>query len=218
MIRFDAVLWDFDGVIVDSERLWLESAPEFYEKQIGKKITATEQEKFVGGSVHNAWKILFRDHGLKSSFEKFHKECVEFAISEMYPHVNFIPGVLELIKKLHSQGVRQAIGTSGSRGWFNPTFDRLELPPFFEIVVASEDVGGKGKPAPDIFLRCAELLEVSPEKCLVIEDSRNGCLAGKTAGTTVWGFRNGWNQKQDLSIADWEFTSFDAAAKNLQKR
>ncbi len=218
MISFDAVVWDFDGVIVDSEKLWLEAAPKFYEQQIGKNISPEAQEKFVGGSLRNAWNILSQEYGLSASFEKFEEECVGFAIREMYPRVNLIPGVFELIKKLHLQGVPQAIGTSGHRGWFDPTFKRLKLEPFFNTVVASEDVRGVGKPAPDIFLRCAELLEVSPEKCLVIEDSRNGCLAGKAAGATVWGFRNGWNQKQDLSIADWEFSSFDVAAKNLQKK
>lgn len=217
MIKFDAVLWDFDGVIVDSEKLWLRRAPEFYEQQIGKRISPSAQKKFVGGSVHNAWTILSQEHDLKSDFDTFEKECVNFAIQEMYPNVNLIPGVLDMIKYLQKLGIKQAIGTSGSRGWFDPTFERLELQPFFDTVVASEDVGGIGKPAPDIFLRCAELLKVSPKNCLVIEDSTNGCKAGKAAGAGVWGFRNGWNGEQDLSMSDWEFSSFPEAVKNLQK-
>ncbi len=216
--QFEAVLWDFDGVIVDSERLWLESAPIFYEQQVGHNISQEAQERFVGGSLRNAWTILSQEHGLASSFEKFEKECVEFAIHEMYPHVQLIPNALDAILFLQKNNVPQAIGTSGHRGWFNPTFERLELSQFFDTVVASEDVNGIGKPKPDIFLRCAELLKISPEKCLVIEDSTNGCIAGKMAGATVWGFRNGWNDTQDLSMADWEFDSFRDMVKNLQKK
>lgn len=215
--KFEAVLWDFDGVIVDSEKLWLESAPMFYEEQVGRKIDPKSQEKFVGGSLRNAWEILSHDYGLKSNYEKFEKDCVAFAVKEMYPNVNFIPGVLDMIKYLHETGIKQAIGTSGHRAWFDPTFERLALGEFIEIVVSSDDVGGIGKPAPDIFIRCADLLGVEPDQCLVIEDSMNGCLAGKAAGNHVWGFRNGWNHQQDLSMADWEFESFSEAVKNLQK-
>jgi HAD superfamily hydrolase (TIGR01509 family) len=215
--QFDAVLWDFDGVIVDSERLWLEAAPLFYEKQVGTRISSQQQEKFVGGSLRNAWTILFQEYGLKSDFAQFEKDCVEFAIREMYPNVNLIPGVWDTIKMLQSHGVKQAIGTSGHRGWFDPTFERLGLAEFFDIVVASEDVYGVGKPAPDIFLCCAELLQVETTKCLVIEDSANGCVAGKSAGAEVWGFRNGWNEKQDLSMADWEFSSFLEMLEKMKK-
>lgn len=215
--KFEAVLWDFDGVIVDSEKLWQETAPVFYEQQVGERISAEQQEKFVGGSLHNAWTILAQEYGLKSAFDQFEKECVAFAISEMYPNVNFIPGVLDAIKTFHSQGMKQVIGTSGHRGWFDPTFERLGLVEYFKMTVAAEDVEGKGKPAPDIFLRCAEVLEVDIKKCLVIEDSMNGCVAGKKAGATVFGFRNGWNEAQDLSISDWEFDSFADMIKKLQE-
>lgn len=211
MQKIKAVLWDFDGVVVDSEKLWLEKAPEFYEDQVDKKISPKDQERFVGGSLQNSWNILRADYGLASSYVEFEKDCVAFAVTKMYPNVNFIPGVLEMIKFLHKSGIKQAIGTSGHRAWFDPTFARLGLAEFIEIVVASDDVGGIGKPAPDIFLECAKLLEENPENCLVIEDSRNGCLAGKAAGNVVWGFRNGWNQSQDLSMADWEFDSFAVA-------
>lgn len=214
--KFEAVLWDFDGVIVDSEQLWLKEAPVFYEQQVGERISEEQQEKFVGGSLHNAWTILSQEYGLKSDFPQFEKECVSFAIREMYPKVNLIPGVLNMIRALRTQGIKQAIGTSGHRGWFNPTFERLGLSEFFAVVVAAEEVENKGKPSPDIFLRCAELLAVDSAKCLVIEDSTNGCIAGKAAGATVWGFRNGWNQAQDLSMADAEFFSFEEMLKKVQ--
>ena len=217
MAQFDAILWDFDGVIVDSEKLWLHRAPEFYAAQIGKSLSPEAQKKFVGGSLHNAWTVLSQEHGLKSGFEQFETECVDFAVREMYPHVQLIPGALDIIQLLQKQGVPQAIGTSGNRGWFDPTFARLELAPYFDTVVTTDDVNRKGKPAPDIFLRCAERLNVSPQQCLVIEDSTNGCRAGKAAGMTVWGFRNGWNDEQDLSMADWEFDSFSVVEKKLRK-
>jgi HAD superfamily hydrolase (TIGR01509 family) len=215
MSQFEAVLWDFDGVIVDSEKLWLTDAPGFYEAQVGEKIPPEAQKKFVGGSLRNAWEILSKEFGYPETYDRFQEECVKFATEEMYPNVEFIPGVLATIQYLHAQGIKQAIGTSGHRGWFDPTFERLGLSEYFDTVVASDDVGGIGKPAPDIFLECANLLNAKPENCLVIEDSRNGCVAGKAAGASVWGFRNGWNDSQDLSMADWEFSDFDVAREQL---
>lgn len=208
MENIRAVVWDFDGVIVDSERLWLEAAPEFYRSQLGgNSLPPDQQQRLVGGSLHNAWQVL-REHGLQDDYDAFDKKCVQFAITEMYPHVNLMPGVMDTIRALQATGIRQAIGTSGRRGWFDPTFERLELAPFFDAVVASDDVDGIGKPAPDIFFRCAELIDVDPSECLVIEDSSNGVQSGLNAGMRVWGLRNGFNDGQDLSGAEREFREF----------
>ena len=213
--EFDAILWDFDGVIVDSERLWMHQAPEFYAQQVGRKIDPVAQQKFVGGSLFRAWEILSRDYGLTSSFEQFDRECIEFAVTQMYPHCSLLSDIVSCFQFFQKNNISQAIGSSGHIDWVGPTSQRLKIDQYFDEVVTAEDVGNKGKPAPDIFLRCAELLEVDVTKCLVIEDSMNGCVAGKAAGATVWGLRNGWNQAQDLSMADWEFSSFEEMLRRV---
>ncbi len=216
--QFEAVLWDFDGVIVDSEKLWLQRAPGFYQKQVGQEICPDVQTRFVGGSLHNAWTILAEEYGLSSTFEQFETECIEFATVEMYPFCNLLPHVEDCFCALENAGIPQAIASSGHIEWVGPSAERLGIEKYFETVVTSGDVGGIGKPEPDVFLLAAKQLGADPSKCLVIEDSTNGCVAGKAAGAMVWGFRNGWNEKQDLSLADWEFDSFVEAVKNLQKR
>ncbi|NJP03816.1 HAD-IA family hydrolase [Candidatus Gracilibacteria bacterium] len=88
--------------------------------------------------------------------------------------------------------------------------ERLELAPYFQAIVSSDDVEGRGKPLPDIFLFAALQLEAEPQECLVLEDTDNGILAAKAAGMEVWALRNGFNDVQDFSQADKIFNDFSA--------
>lgn len=89
-----------------------------------------------------------------------------------------------------------------------PTIERLEIADFFAGIVSSDDTDGRGKPFPDVFLLAAEKIGVNPAKSLIIEDSFNGIKAGKVAGATIYGYKNGYNDTQDLSEADFLFSDF----------
>ncbi len=94
----------------------------------------------------------------------------------------------ELLDRLDRAGIPRAVGSSSHHAWVEKILDHLGLRERFPIIVGGDDVA-HGKPAPDIFLRCAELLGVPPERCAVIEDSANGVLAARRAGMAAIGLR-----------------------------
>lgn len=205
--EFPAVIWDFDGVIVDSEKLWATEAPNFYH-QVCPTFQEEDRHQFVGGSLKNAWQIFRDKYGVTMSYPDFKLECEDYALEKMYPHVKLSPNIWQCFEKLRENNVPQIIASSGTRRWIMPTIERLKIADFFAEIVSSDDTNGRGKPFPDVFLLAAEKLAVNPAKSLIIEDSANGVKAGKIAGATVYGYQNGHNYDQDLSEADFLFSDF----------
>jgi len=205
--EFEAVLWDFDGVIVDSEKLWAKEAPKFY-AQVCPHFDPKDMHQFVGGSLKNAWQIFRGKYEIEMDYPEFKKSCEDFALENIYKYANLSPNVRKCFEKLRENNIPQAIATSGTRRWVMSTTKNLEIQDFFATIVSTDDTDGIGKPFPDVFLLAAKKLGVNPAKSLIIEDSTNGINAGKIAGATVYAYENGYNHTQDLSGADFLFSDF----------
>ena len=104
--------------------------------------------------------------------------------------------------------MRTAIASSSPERWIRIVVERFELTPLLDTIVSADDVGGKTKPLPDIYLEAASRLDLPPGECLAIEDSSIGLLAAKRAGMRVAAFRTEHNEGQDMSGADFELGSF----------
>ena len=204
---FEAVLWDFDGVIVDSEKLWAKEAPNFY-LEVCPNFQKKDIQQFVGGSLQNAWEIFRGKYGVQMSYPEFKKSCEDYALKHIYPTAQLSPNIKNCFLKLREKNIPQAVASSGTRRWLEPTIKRIQIEDFFQTIVSSDDTGGRGKPFPDVFLLAAKNLNINPAKSLVIEDSTNGVQAGKKAGATVYAYQNGYNHNQDLSEADFIFSDF----------
>lgn len=95
---------------------------------------------------------------------------------------------------------------------------RFGLRDAFKAVVSADELDGEGKPSPVIYLRTAQRLDVDPRQCIAVEDSKNGALSAKSAGMYCIGFRNGFNEEQDLSRADMIIHRFsELAGQQLQR-
>ncbi len=204
---FEAVLWDFDGVIVDSEKLWRTEAVNFY-LQICPHFDSKDMHQFVGGSLKNAWQIFRGKYGVKMDYPEFKLKCENFALKYIYNSAQLSPNIRKCFEKLRENNIPQAIATSGTKRWVESVIDKLNIREFFTTIISSDDTDGRGKPFPDVFLLAAKKLGVNPAKSLIIEDSFNGVRAGKTAKATVYGYQNGYNHTQDLSDADFLFSDF----------
>ena len=108
----------------------------------------------------------------------------------------------KVIDEIKTRKIPIALASSSLREWIEIVLNRFDLNPFFDVIVSAEDIDAPGKPAPDIYLYTAKKLGLLPGECLVIEDSYHGVTAAKSAGMFCIGFRNGFNEKQDLSSAD----------------
>lgn len=202
-----AVVFDMDGVIVDSEAQWksLEGA---YFRKLAPAWSREHDERAVGLGVQDLHRFLVQEFDAKIDLQDFLAHCEVTARKVYEQNVECADGFLDLARHLKHQGIKTAIASSSPARWISMVVERFSLSPLLDTVVSADDVGGKTKPAPDIYLEVASRLGVPTVECLAIEDSSIGLLAAKRAGMKAAAYRNGSNDGQDLSIADFELASF----------
>jgi HAD superfamily hydrolase (TIGR01509 family) len=198
----DALIFDMDGVIVDSELHW-KQLEGFFLQSLIPAWTPADQGRIIGLSIHDLYNMLSGEFGLRKSKDEFLELYHEMA-RDIYNHkVALIPGFLDLLHDLRRNEIPTALASSSTQSWIDMVLERFDLRAMFDVVVSADELeGGEGKPSPAIYLLTAQKLNVQPARCVVIEDSRNGVLSAKNAGMYCIGFRNGFNDEQDLSAAD----------------
>ena len=184
---YDLVIFDCDGVLVDSEGL-SESIIVRLLSELGVSLTGPDVNRLSQGlSDQDMWAMFEREFKLRipnELIERFDRE--EAAV--MRAELKAVPGVEDVLRRLTHGDQRICVASSGSKTKMSITLDETSLEPFFNGQIFSASQVANGKPAPDLFLFAAESMGTEPERCVVIEDSRNGVLAGLAAGMTVLGF------------------------------
>jgi len=198
---YKAIIFDMDGVIVDSELHW-KSLEGFFLESLVPGWTPADQSKIIGLSLDNLYAMLRDTYGMKESQEAFLLEYHKMAAGIYQDKASLLPGFRDLLDTLLQSRIPLAIASSSHRSWIEMVLVKFNLHSAFPVVVSAQEVGGRGKPAPDIYLYTAEKLSVKPEDCVVIEDSKNGVLSAGNAGMFCVGIRNGFNEEQDISAAD----------------
>ena len=206
-MSFAAVIFDMDGVLVDSERLWREADGNRIAELFPEEEVQAIRVAGVGRGMRGNYAALKAAGKLEMSFEEYAEDRKAFALQNVYPYTQLIPGVEQFLQLAAAHGP-VGLGSSSPREFIDCVFARHPLESYFAATVSSDDVDGREKPLPDIYLRCAELLAVPPAECLVIEDSATGVQAGKAAGMTVWAYSYPDNAQQDFSQADAVFFDF----------
>ena len=188
MKKFAAIIFDMDGVIVDSEPLHERAFREVLAEIGFGQTHGIDFPAFYGKSDLVVWRDFIARHQPSESLEELLARKETRFAELLRREEPIFTGLPELLDKLY--GAYPLALASGSR---HPTIDAVlalrRLRPFFQAIVSSEDVE-RGKPAPDIFVRTAELLGVSRNECCVIEDSVAGVEAGLAAGMTVVAITN----------------------------
>src|SRR5437868_6145101 len=186
----EAVIFDMDGVIVDSELHW-KSLEGYFLQSLVPGWTTSDQRRIIGLSLNNTYRLLRDEYGLSHDEQNFLAQYHAMAAQIYREKAQLIPGFRETLARLMEKDVPLALASSSPRSWIEIALAKFDLRGAFRVVVSAEEVGGRGKPAPDIYLYTAEQLGVKPERCTVIEDSKNGVLSAKNAGMYCVGFRNG---------------------------
>ncbi|MFZ1382805.1 MAG: HAD family phosphatase [Scrofimicrobium sp.] len=195
----DAVIFDMDGVLVDTEAAH-ETLGEEYFRSKGLDMPPEVTRTLIGATGEQFWGTFeARNPGVDSSSVR--RDYDEFMDSQLTDYAAIInPGVVELIASIKNAGIRIALATSSGRDNAERVLRQCGLQEFFDVVVCGADVA-ESKPSPQIFLRAAELLGVEPSSCVVVEDSHNGVRAGKASGAVVLG-KEDKRFFQDISTAD----------------
>ena len=197
----NAVIFDMDGVIVDSEIHWKTTEGYFLQSLI-PTWSINDQDKILGLGVHDLYALLASTYQLQKTKEQFLELYQEMANVIYGEKVSLIEGFTELLSVLHANHIPVALASSSPWTWINIMLERFNLRESFQAIVSADELEGEGKPSPAIYLLTAKQLGVSPTRCIAIEDSKNGVLSAKNAGMYCIGFRNGFNDEQDLSRAD----------------
>ncbi|MCR9181998.1 MAG: HAD-IA family hydrolase [Flavobacteriaceae bacterium] len=207
-----AVLFDMDGVIVDTEPLHKKAYFQmFYERNI--EVSDAMYHGFTGQSTLKICRYLCEHFQINANPEelvlqkrhKFHE------LFKKDPDLSLISGVRERIEEYHENGLTLVLASSASMGTINAVFDRFNLNPYFKAKLSGADLKAS-KPHPEIFLKAAQAAEKDKENCVVIEDSTNGILAAKAARLTCVGYDSIHSKDQNYDLADKVITHFDEIA------
>lgn len=195
-----AVIFDMDGVLVDSEPLHAKAHIIALKKR-GIDITMDYCSSFVGSTTLHMIETLKSDFDINATvtqlLEEYKKEKEQLLISEGH---TAIPFTKNLIQDLYNHGIKLAIASSSTMEEIEDVATNLGIKQYFHKLVSGTNVP-KPKPAPDIFIKVMMELGVSKNECIIIEDSCNGTAAGVSAGIPVIGFVNENSGNQDLSKA-----------------
>jgi HAD superfamily hydrolase (TIGR01509 family) len=188
-MRYELVIFDNDGVLVDSEPI-SNTILAGYLTELGHPTSYEESLRdYMGAAIHRVHDLVEERTGQKlpADFDQeLHRRTLGAFQEEQLAVVD---GVEELLGELVAEGVAYCVVSSGSHQKIEAGHRKTGLDQWFEEewIFSSEDVG-RGKPAPDLFLHAAERMGVVPERCVVIEDSPLGVEAARAAGMDVYGF------------------------------
>ena len=211
-MRIKAVIFDMDGVIIDSMPLYHEFDIRML-GQFGHPATIETVIPYTGLTSVDRLTKYKEDFGLEDSVESLTKLSVDsmrefFLTQDIKP----IDGIPELLTHVKNCGLHIGIASSTSHELIEIILRRLDVLHYFEKIISGEDVK-EGKPAPDVYLKAAEAFGVLPRECVAIEDSVMGMCSAKAAGFTCIAYKNSYTQ--DYSCADFVVSNFFEVAPIL---
>lgn len=203
-MKYKALLFDFDGVILDTESAQFQAWSEEY-KAYGLTLTLERWASCVGSdwNAFNPYKDLEEQAGkLGKPFDKETlKARKDTHAADLIHHLKPLPGVAELIRAARMAKCKLGVASSSHSFWVRGHLERLSLLDCFDTIKTADDVT-KVKPAPDLYLSCVEALGVEIHEAVAFEDSANGIKAAKAAGLYTIACPNPITQGMDLSEAD----------------
>ena len=175
----DAVVFDLDGVILQTEEVWDEVRGRYVVEQ-GGRYDAAAQRAMMGMSAPEWSRYLAEDLGVPGTPEEISADIVRLMEARYREELPLIPGARDAVERLAARWPL-GLASSSNRPLIDAALELAGLDVFFQATVSSEEVA-RGKPAPDVYLEAARRLGVAPERCAAVEDSHSGIRSAKAAG------------------------------------
>ncbi len=210
----DAVIFDLDGVLLQSEEVW-DAVRERYVRERGGRYDDEVQRAMMGMSSTEWSRYLHEHAGVPVEPEQINDDVVGRMLAEYRRELPLIPGAVEAVRRI---GERWPVGlaSSSNRALIEAVLEASGLAPLLRVSVSSEEVA-RGKPAPDVYLEAARRLDVTPERCAAIEDSHGGIRAARAADMRVIAIPNPSYPPDDeaLALADVTLRSIDELTREV---
>jgi HAD superfamily hydrolase (TIGR01509 family) len=209
---YDALIFDMDGLMVDSERLYWQVEREIA-RQFGKKVSEETLWKMMGRGPVEGMRIFVQDLGLPITGERV-MEMRDEVMREKYRNESEpMPGLIHILDSFYGR-LKLAVCTGAQKEFMEIVVDRLKIRDRFDVLQASDEIR-KGKPDPEIYLKTCDKLGVPPRESIVLEDSSNGCLAAKRAGCYTIAVPSEYSKGQDFSGVDFIAADLFAAERHI---
>lgn len=204
----NAVIFDMDGVVVNTEPVGLEANRKFY-KTLGIDVTDEIYSDFIGNSDKNIIQKLRNLFELQQTEEDLLEKSYKYYFDafESSDDLELLPGVKDLIIDLYNNGMTLVLASSAAKRKIEAVFTRFDLHQYFKTKISGEDFE-QSKPNPAIFVEAVKQTGFPKEECIVIEDSTNGIKAAKGADVFCIGYQSEHSMGQDTSLADKVITDF----------
>ena len=178
----DAVVFDMDGVLIESEEVW-DSVREAYVRERGGRYDEEIQRAMMGMSSHEWSRYLREVAGVEDEPDAINDAVVERMLAAYREQLPLVDGAVAAVQRLAAR-YPLAIASSSNRPLIDTVLEVAGLKQYFRATVSSEEVA-RGKPAPDVYLEAARRLGVPPGRCAAVEDSHSGIRSAKAAGMRV---------------------------------
>lgn len=198
---FSAVIFDMDGVLLDSEPLHYEAVRLILEEQ-GVEFPIEDYFRYLGTTLTSTWDDLCERYPIAMYFEQFEARYNADVLKQYQAGAPLIRGARELVEQLRNAGVPIAVASSSHREWVEAALTGAGLRDYFDQTTAGDEVS-MGKPSPEIYLKAAEKLGFDPANCIAIEDAPAGVESAKAAGMSVVLVRSELTNDLDLA-SDWQ--------------
>ncbi len=210
-----AVIFDMDGVIIDSNQYIYDNWNSYFEKKYNITIPKSEFGLRLGESHKH-----FTQHFVDNYASGEDAEEIADAIWQRYldsrHRIELKKGVEHVLKYLHSKRYRVALATGANKEAALHMVERFSIKKYFDYIIAGDEVN-RAKPNPEIFLKAAQAIGVAPEKCVVIEDAFMGLKAAKAAGMKCIMVDDAITKEQDHSMADAKIKDLLMLPKKLEE-
>ena len=222
-MAFKAVLFDMDGVIVDTEPLHRKAYFKMFD-DLGVEVSEEFYQSFTGYSTNKVNNILIEKFSLKQSVDELNawKRKYFKYYFDNDAEFDLLPGVKNLIQNYFENNIKMVLASSASMNTINWVFEKFELEQYF-VGKISGDTLKESKPNPEIFMLAAEIANEPKENCIVIEDSTNGIEAAFSAGIFCVAYKSEHSKGQNYSkankiISDFSEIDFLKMTEILEKK
>jgi HAD superfamily hydrolase (TIGR01509 family) len=211
------IIFDFDGVIVDSEDHW-SSVENPYIKSHTEGWHDKFYDRLTGMGLTEIHKLLKDEYGFSLTKDEYFNDYEQLALKLYTDIAKPIEGVGDLLRRVRECGLDISIASSSKPTWINISLEKYDLKHYFSHVISSHDNGIKhGKPFPDVYVEALRQSNLKPSEVIAVEDSTNGIKAAKSAGMFCIALNVNGTNPQDISEADGIITTYEDLAKLLSQ-